>query len=285
MKQILTLSIFALLLYSCQSGNRRTSTSEDSNDMPADTVAYTLLKDGFEKQFAAIDAEFDSATAERQLELEAEFEELDQAMVKAQRQFVMDYPASNQSLLVLKEIDWSFELASEYRQYLDLLDPVLHESSQYRDLDKLVTQMEQVEVGKQAPDFAMLDVKGTNRELSEQYRGTQYLLLDFWASHCGPCRKENMNIRAAYDRFHELGFDVLGVSTDTRKEHWINAIETDGLIWTNVCSLEPWNENEVVRTYALRQVSQNFLLDNSGKIIATELRGEDLLATLEELFK
>ena len=253
--------------------------------MSADTIAYARLMDDFEKRFAAIEAEYDLATAERQLELEASFEELDRTMVKAQRQFVRDYPASHQSLMVLNEIDWSFKLASEYRKYLDLLDPALHESGQYRDLDNLVTQMELVEVGKQAPDFNMMDVKGTSRKLSEHYRGARYLLLDFWASHCGPCRKENANIRQAYDRFHKKGFDVLGVSTDTRKEHWINAIETDKLIWTNVCSLEPWNENEVVRMYALRQVSQNFLLDSSGKIIATELRGEDLLATLEELFK
>lgn len=251
--------------------------------MPADTLAYARLLDGFDKQFAAIDSEYDSATEERQVELEANFAELEQAMVKAQRQYVMDYPASHQSLLVIKEIDWSFELASEYRRYLDLLDPALHVSQQYIDLDKLVTQMEQVEVGKQAPDFTMADIHGTDRQLSEQYASAKYLLLDFWASHCGPCRLENKNIREAYDRFHEKGFNVLGVSTDTRKEHWINAIEMDKLIWTNVCSLEAWKENEVVGMYALRQVSQNFLLDNSGKIIAKELRGEELIATLEQL--
>ena len=283
MKQILTFSILALLLCNCQSGNKRTSASEDAKEMPADTIAYARLMDGFDKQFFAIEAEYDSATAERQLELESSFEELDQAMVKEQRQFVRDYPASQHSLLVLMEIDWSFESASEFREILEFLDTSLHDSRLYEDLDNLVTQMELVEVGKHAPDFTMMDVKGTSRKLSEQYRDAQYLLLDFWASHCGPCRMENANIREAYDRFHEKGFDVLGVSTDTRKEHWINAIETDRLIWTNVCSLESWNENEVVRMYALRQVSQNFLLDNSGKIIATDLRGEELIATLEQL--
>ena len=285
MKQILILSILALLLYTCQSGNKRTSTSGDGNEIPADTIAYSQLLDGFEKQFAALEAEYDLATAERQLELEASFEELDRTMVKAQRQFVRDYPASHQSLMVLNEIDWSFELAAEYRKYLDLLDPALHESGQYRDLDNLVTRMELVEEGKQAPDFAMPDVNGKTVRITEVYSNSKYLLLDFWASHCGPCRKENANIRLAFDRFNEKGFDVLGVSTDTRREQWINAIETDKLIWTNVCSLELWNDNEVVRMYALRQVSQNFLLDSTGKIIATELRGEDLLAILEELFK
>ncbi len=99
----------------------------------------------------------------------------------------------------------------------------------------------------------------------------------------GPCRIENVHIREAYDQFQSKGFNVLGVSTDVRKEHWLAAVELDGLIWTNLCSLEKWNENEVVKSYALRQVSQNFLLDNSGKIIATDLRGEDLINTLESL--
>jgi len=251
----------------------------------ADTLAYAALVDGFEKQFAAIETEYDSASSERQLELEASFEELDQAMVEAQKLFVRDYPASPQSLKVLSEIDWSFTSAAEYRIFFELLDPSFHDNSQFREMDNLIKRMEEVEVGKQAPDFAMVDVEGISRKLSEKYGASKYLLLDFWASHCGPCRKENANIRSAYDSFHDQGFDVLGVSTDTRKEHWINAIELDGLVWTNVCSMEPWNENEVVSMYALRQVSQNFLLDNTGKIIATDLRGEELIATLEDLLK
>lgn len=203
MKQILSLVFFLLLLYSCQSGNKKAI---------ADTTAYAMLLNGFEEQFAAIEAEYDSATTERQLELEAEFEEIDQAKVKAQRQFVRDYPSSYRSLLVLQEIDWSFELASEYRTYLDLLDPALHDSAAYRELDHLLTRMEGVEVGKPAPDFSMLDATGETVQLSEKYGNSKYLLLDFWASNCGPCRKENANIRKAYDSFHEMGFDVLGVS-------------------------------------------------------------------------
>ena len=271
MKQILALSLFAvLLMLSCQR---------------ADTLAYARLVEGFEKQFAAIEAEYDSASAERQLELDVAFEEVDQAMVEAQKLFIREYPSSDQSLKVLNEIDWSFTSAADFRIYLELLDPSFHENSQYLKLDNLIKRMELVDVGQQAPDFAMEEVDGTPRRLSEQYKSSQYLLLDFWASNCGPCRIENRNIVLAYEMFHDQGFDVLGVSTDTRKEAWLAAVEKDGLIWTNVCSLESWNENEVVEMYALRQTSQNFLLDASGKIIATELKGEELLSTLEVLFR
>lgn len=117
----------------------------------ADTAAYAMLMVGFEKQFAEIEAEYDSASEERKLELEADFEEADQAMVEALKQFIRDYPASYQSLSVLHEIDWSFETASEFREFLDLLDPSLHENNQFRNLDHLERRMALVEVGKQAP--------------------------------------------------------------------------------------------------------------------------------------
>lgn len=282
-----SLASFALLLFlvSCQSGNQSSSSMETNEELLADTLAYASLMDGFEQQFAAIEEEYTSASAEQKLALESRYEEIDQAMVEAQKHFVRDYPASPKSLEVLNEIDWSFESASEFREYLEVLDPSFHGSKEYRKLINLAGRMEGVEVGKKAPDFSMADEEGISQKLSEKYGASKYLLLDFWASHCGPCRIENANIRLAYDSFHDQGFDVLGVSTDTRKEQWINAIAVDSLIWTNVCSLEDWNENEVVGKYALRQVSQNFLLDNSGKIIATELRGEALFSTLEALLK
>lgn len=286
MKGIIGVSVFIVLFaLACQRGNNSNSQSEAGDEVLADTLAYAALVEGFEKQFNAIETEYDSASAERQLELDASFEEVDQAMVEAQRQFVRDYPSSPQSLKVLNEIDWSFTSASEYRIFLELLDPGFHDKEKFLELENLVKRMEMVEVGKQAPDFTMVDVEGITRKLSEIYGASKYILLDFWASHCGPCRKENANIRLAYDSFHDQGFDVLGVSTDIRKEQWINAIALDELIWTNVCSLEPWNENDVVSLYALRQVSQNFLLDSSGKIVATDLRGEELIATLEVLLK
>jgi len=283
-KLFCVLAISSLFALACQRGPHGQFREEVTGKQLADTQAYAFLVEGFEKQFAAIETEYDTASIERRLELEARYQALDQSMVEAQKQYIRDYPASPQSLKVLREIDWSFHSAPEFRQYLDGLDPDMHGLPLFTELDDLVRRMEQVEVGRQAPDFSMSDVKGKTQKLSDKYAASRYLLLEFWASHCGPCREENPNIRLAYQIYHPQGFDVLGISTDTRREQWIRAIETDSLAWTNLCSLESWNENEVVHLYALRQVSQNFLLDSTGNIIARDLRGEELMNRLEELF-
>jgi len=249
----------------------------------ADSIAYARLMAEFQEEFIAIEVEYDTADEERQAELTLLYEQTDEELLEAQKQFIREYPKSMRSLQLLYEIDWSFKSAGDFRTFLEILDTSLHKSNLYLPLVELVGQMDLVEPGRQAPDFKMNDSRGVSRKLSEQYSQSEYLLLDFWASTCGPCRKENSNIVKAYGMFHDKGFEVLGVSTDTRRDAWIGAIALDGLTWTNLCSLEAWNENEVVKLYALRQTSQNFLLDAAGKIIAVDIKGEELITTLEQL--
>jgi thiol-disulfide isomerase/thioredoxin len=286
MKPVLTTGLIALLcLSSCQWERTKSSSSASENVLSADTLAYARLREEFQARFDNLEAEYETASADRRLELEANYEKIDLEQVQAQKRFIRDYPSSAISLSALEELDWSFESASGLREYLEILDSSLHSQKAYEDLDKLAGRMEQVEVGKVAPDFSMEDSEGQVRKLSDQYGASEYLFVDFWASHCGPCRLENRNIRKAYALYHDKGFDVLGISTDTRRENWLGAIAADSLGWTNLCSLKEWKENEVVQLFALRQTSQNFLLDRNGKIIATELRGEDLLTTLDRLFR
>lgn len=140
-----------------------------------------------------------------------------------------------------------------------------------------------VGIGAIAPDFSQADTAGKLISLRE-FRG-KYLLIDFWASWCSPCRQENPNLVKAYDKYASKGFGILGVSLNYshEKEQWLNAIRKDHLTWPQVSDLKGW-KNEVAKLYAVRQAPQNFLLDPDGKIIATDLLGDALENKLSEVF-
>lgn len=135
--------------------------------------------------------------------------------------------------------------------------------------------------GGEAPDFTMNTPEGKPMKLSD-HKG-KVLLVDFWASWCGPCRRENPNVVKAYNKYHEKGFDVLGVSLDKTKDRWLQAIEKDGLMWHHVSDLKGW-KNEAAALYGVRSIPSTLLLDREGKIIARNLRGPQLEAKLAEIF-
>ncbi len=137
-------------------------------------------------------------------------------------------------------------------------------------------------VGSLAPDFSMADTEGNAFSLS-QLKG-KYVLVDFWASWCAPCRAENPNVVAAYNKFKDKNFTVLGVSLDDNKDKWLQAIKTDNLAWQHVSDLKGW-ENATVKLYGYDGIPYNVLLDPQGKIIATSLRDAALHAKLGEVLK
>lgn len=136
--------------------------------------------------------------------------------------------------------------------------------------------------GKDAPEFTQADTLGKPLALSS-FRG-KYVLVDFWASWCGPCRMENPNVVKAYNDYKDKNFTVLGISLDQDKTKWMQAIRTDGLVWQHVSDLKGW-ANAVAQQYKIQQIPQNVLIGPDGKIIAKNLRGGVLDAYLKDLLK
>ncbi|MDQ2753891.1 MAG: AhpC/TSA family protein [Bacteroidota bacterium] len=137
-------------------------------------------------------------------------------------------------------------------------------------------------VGTKAIDFTQTDTAGNSVSLS-QFKG-KYVLLDFWASWCRPCRAENPNVVAAYNTYKNKNFTVLSVSLDETKDSWLRAIKADNLMWTHLSDLKYWS-NAVAMEYHIQSIPQNFLIDPNGVIIAKNLRGEQLFQKLKELLK
>ena len=162
------------------------------------------------------------------------------------------------------------------------LDASLAGTEYVNQIESMISRMEKVQVGSVAPDFTLPDVDGNPVSLSS-FRG-KYVLVDFWAAWCPDCRKENPNIVAAWEKYKNKNFDVLGVSLDRNRDQWLAAIEKDKLGWTQISDLKYWNSDAAV-LYCIRWIPMSFLIDPEGKIVAIGLEGEELHNKLEELLK
>lgn len=172
--------------------------------------------------------------------------------------------------------------ADVMRKLFDSFAPEVKASYYGNHLETMLVRFEGLNIGKTAPAFSQADINGKPIAL-ESYKG-KYVLVDFWASWCGPCRMENPNLVRTYHKFKDKNFDILGVSLDNNKAKWLQAIQDDKLTWTHVSDLKFW-QNAVALQYGVKSIPANFLLDKEGKIIAKGLRGAQLDQALEQLLK
>ncbi|MDR1981626.1 MAG: AhpC/TSA family protein [Tannerellaceae bacterium] len=192
-----------------------------------------------------------------------------------------EHPSSLAALYIFYRY-YSYRLSpEEIKAGIELLDPSFQQTEYVETLTELSNTLELVSVGKPAPDFAATDIEGKQVKLSD-YLGRGYVLIDFWASWCAPCRKENPHLVKLYEEYKDKGFEIIGVSLDNQQAPWLKAINDDRLPWLQLIDRNAW-AGEGVKKYGVRLISANFLIDKEGVIVGRNLKGDVLKRTLEEL--
>jgi peroxiredoxin len=203
-----------------------------------------------------------------------------------EKDFVRDYAKQHPSSYVAaSQVYQNFSYNPEAKQLESIyasFDPVIKDSYFGKKIKDVLDIAKKTAIGNHAPDFNLNDADGKPVALSS-FRG-KYVLVDFWASWCGPCRQENPAVVKAYQQYHHKGFDILGVSLDDEKEAWVKAIKKDNLNWSHVSDLKGW-KNSAAELYGVQAIPMNFLLDKEGNIVGKGLRGDKLEEKLAEVMK
>lgn len=259
----------------------------EGGQVQKDYLEYRILINNFVMIQQKMQADYNTAIQKQdvntQTAIQNEYQNLNNQYIEGLKSFIKNHPKSAVSgyiiFLDLNNPNIPINIVEECLSYYDIS---MVNTKFYKLARKRIDDAKGTTVGYKAINFSQNTPEGVPISLSS-FKG-KYVLIDFWASWCKPCRMENPNVVAAYNRFKDKGFTVLGISLDDNKERWVAAINQDNLTWKHISDLKGWG-NEVGKMYGVTGIPQNYLIDKDGIIVAKNLRGAALEEKLIELIK